>query len=59
MAKQVANLVELLEESCLRHAQRELFGVRQQGQWHWTSYAEFKPGRAWHIRRRPGWHHRE
>jgi long-chain acyl-CoA synthetase len=42
MAKQVANLVELLEESCLRHAQRELFGVRQQGQWHWTSYAEFK-----------------
>jgi len=34
------NLVELLQLSCRRYADRPLLGTRRGGQWHWLSYRE-------------------
>jgi long-chain acyl-CoA synthetase len=34
------NLVELLQTSCRRYANRPLLGTRRAGQWHWLSYRE-------------------
>mgnify|MGYP002780275636 FL=1 len=35
-----SDLVELLESSMRAHAQRPLFGVKEQGEWRWTTFAE-------------------
>lgn len=36
------SLVELFEVSCRKFSQRELFGTKIQGGWHWINYAQFK-----------------
>ena len=36
------SLVELFEVSCRKYSQRELFGTKIQGGWHWINYAQFK-----------------
>jgi long-chain acyl-CoA synthetase len=35
------SLVEVFESSVKKYADRPLFGTKQQGQWHWMTYAEF------------------
>lgn len=35
-------LVHLFEGSCRKFGDRDLFGVKRDGQWAWTSYAEFE-----------------
>ncbi|MGB8222368.1 MAG: long-chain fatty acid--CoA ligase [Polyangiales bacterium] len=35
------SLVEVFESSVTKYADRPLFGTKQEGQWHWMSYAEF------------------
>ena len=42
MVEEPTNLVDLLEVSCSRYGERDLFGTKQNGNWDWTSYAQFK-----------------
>ena len=41
MAQQFRNLVELYERSCVKYADRPLYGTKTDGAWRWTTYGEF------------------
>ena len=38
---QYDTLVHMLEESCRKFKDRELFGTKRDGEWHWITYGEF------------------
>lgn len=42
MTDPFANLVDLCETTCQRFASRPLFGTKERGRWHWTTYGEFR-----------------
>jgi long-chain acyl-CoA synthetase len=42
MSAEITNLVELVETSCARYADRNLFGTKHGEEWRWISYREFR-----------------
>jgi long-chain acyl-CoA synthetase len=42
MADEYKNLVELFQESCDKHAAREVFGTKTGGSWSWMTYRDFR-----------------
>ena len=42
MAERFVNLVDLYERSCIKYADRPLYGTKRDGAWRWTSYAELR-----------------
>jgi long-chain acyl-CoA synthetase len=42
MTAEATNLVELLESSCARHAERKMFGTKHGDDWRWITYGEFQ-----------------